>query len=243
MSPSLHRVVLIFVLASVFTLTSCAHKQPIAKTAPPAPPALAPEATLSASPNELQQGQSAVLTWNTENAQQVSISDIGTVAGKGTKTVRPKTSITYVLTASGPGGAKEASARITVTLPPAAIARVTPTDEELFSESMKDIFFAYDKSVVATNEEPTIEQDARFLAAHPYIKLLISGHCDERGSEDYNLALGDSRADSVRDQFERLGIKADRIRTISYGKEKPFCNEETEACWQLNRRAHFSLQP
>src|SRR6516225_5111778 len=243
MSPSLHRVVLTFVLAFGFALTGCARKAPVARTAPPPLPAAAPVASLSASPNELPQGQSAVLTWSTENARRVSISGIGIVAATGSKTVRPQTSITYVLTASGPGGAKEASARITVTSPPAATARATPTDEELFSESMKDIFFAYDKSVVATNEEPTIEQDARFLAAHPYIKLLISGHCDERGSEDYNLALGDSRADSVRDQFERLGIKADRIRTISYGKEKPFCNEETEACWQLNRRAHFSLQP
>jgi len=71
---------------------------------------------------------------------------------------------------------------------------------------------------------------------------LISGHCDERGSEDYNLGLGDNRADAVRDQLERLGISADRIRTISYGKEKPFCTEETVACWQLNRRAHFSMQ-
>jgi len=72
--------------------------------------------------------------------------------------------------------------------------------------------------------------------------LLISGHCDERDSEEYNLGLGDNRADAVRDQLERLGVKSDRIRTISHGKEKPFCTEETEACWQLNRRAHFSLQ-
>jgi peptidoglycan-associated lipoprotein len=107
---------------------------------------------------------------------------------------------------------------------------------------MKDIFFAYDKYSVPENEQRAIEQDARFLAAHPNYKLLISGHCDERGSEDYNLGLGDNRADAVRDQLETLGISADRIRTISYGKEKPFCTEETEACWQLNRRAHFSMQ-
>jgi peptidoglycan-associated lipoprotein len=243
MSPSLHRVVLTFVLAFGFTFTGCARKPPVAKTAPPPLPAPAPSVSLSASPNELPQGQSAVLTWSTENARQVSIPGIGIVAAKGSKTVRPQTSITYVLTASGPEGAKEASARITVISRPAATARATPTDEELFSESMKDIFFAYDKSAVPVNGEPAIEQDARFLVTHPYVKLLISGHCDERGSEEYNLALNDSRADSVRDQLERFGIKADRIRTISYGTERPFCNEETEACWQLNRRAHFSLQP
>jgi peptidoglycan-associated lipoprotein len=147
-----------------------------------------------------------------------------------------------VLTAKGPGGSKEATARVTVTVPSPPIANVGPGNEQLFSQNMKDVFFAYDKYSVPENEQTAVEQDARFLAAHPKYKLLISGHCDERGSEDYNLALGDNRADAVRDQLERLGISADRIRTISYGKEKPFCAEDTEACWQLNRRAHFSMQ-
>ena len=243
MSDSLHRVVALIALAFIVALAGCAKKPPVAKTAPPPPPAPAPSATLAASPNDLQQGQAARLTWSTENAQTISISGIGTVAAQGTTTVRPQSSTTYVLTAKGLGGSKEASARITVTLAPAAAAKASPTDEELFSESVKDIFFAYDKAVVPSNEESAVERDAKFLAAHPYMKLMISGHCDERGSEEYNLALGDGRADTVRDQLERLGVKADRIRTISYGKEKPFCTEESEACWQMNRRAHFSLQP
>jgi peptidoglycan-associated lipoprotein len=115
-------------------------------------------------------------------------------------------------------------------------------DEKLFSQNVHDIFFDYDNSAVRPQEQSVVERDARFLTAHPNYKLVISGHCDERGSEDYNLALGDNRADTVRDQLERLGVSSDRIRTISYGKEKPFCTEETQACWQLNRRAHFSLQ-
>jgi peptidoglycan-associated lipoprotein len=148
-----------------------------------------------------------------------------------------------VLTAKGPGGSKEATARVTVTVPPPpATAQSGPNDEQLFSQNMKDVFFAYDKYSVPQNEQTAVEQDARFLAAHPNYKLLISGHCDERGSEEYNLGLGDNRADTVRNELERLGVSADRIRTISYGKEKPFCTEETEACWQLNRRAHFSMQ-
>jgi len=69
-----------------------------------------------------------------------------------------------------------------------------------------------------------------------------SGHCDERGSEDYNIALGSNRADEVRDQLVKLGIGRDRIKTISYGKEKPFCDAQNEQCWQQNRRAHFSLE-
>jgi peptidoglycan-associated lipoprotein len=125
----------------------------------------------------------------------------------------------------------------------AGVTRAGPGDEQLFLQNMKDIFFEYDKYSVPQNERTAVEKDARFLAAHPNYKLLISGHCDERGSEDYNLALGDNRANTVREQLERLGISAGRIRTISYGKEKPFCQEETEACWQLNRRAHFSMQP
>ena len=243
MSDSLHRVIALVALALTVALAGCAKKPPLAKTAPPPPPAPAPTATLAASPNDLQQGQSSQLTWSTANAQTISIAGLGTVAAQGSTTVRPQSSTTYVLTATGPGGSKDASARVTVNPPSPATAHATPTDEELFSESVKDVFFAYDKSVVPPDEESAVEHDAKFLAAHPYMKLLISGHCDERGSEEYNLALGDSRADSVRDQLERLGIKADRIRTISYGKEEPFCTEETDACWQMNRRAHFVLQP
>ena len=243
MLPSLHRVVVFFAVGLALTLAGCAKKTNVAKAVPAPPPPLAPSASLTASPNDLQAGQSTTLTWNTENASQVSISGVGTVAAKGSATIRPPASTTYVLTATGPGGSKEASARITVIPPPPVASKATATDEELFSENVKDVFFAYDKSNVPANEESAVQQDARFLIAHPYMKLLISGHCDERGSEDYNLTLGDNRAGTVSEQLERLGVQADRIRTISYGKEKPFCSEETESCWQLNRRAHFVLQP
>jgi peptidoglycan-associated lipoprotein len=242
MLPSLHRVVVFFAVGIALTLAGCGKKNHVAEAVPAPPPPPAPFASLAASPNDLQAGQAATLTWSTDNATQISISEIGAVAAKGTTIIRPKTSTTFVLTATGPGGSKEASARVTVTAPPVT-ARTTATDEELFSANVKDVFFAYDKSNVTANEESAVQQDARFLIAHPYMKLLISGHCDERGSEEYNLTLGDTRADTVRDQLERLGVQADRIRTISYGKEKPFCAEESESCWQLNRRAHFSLQP
>jgi peptidoglycan-associated lipoprotein len=243
MLPSLQRVVVFLAVGIALTLAGCAKKTNVATTVPAAPPLLAPSASLAADPNDLQAGQSTTLTWNTENASQISIAGIGTVAAKGSTIIRPPSSTTYVLTAKGPGGSKEASARVTVMPPPPVTSKGTATDEELFSENVKDVFFAYDTSNVPSNEEPAVQQDARFLMAHPYMKLLISGHCDERGSEEYNLTLGDGRADIVRDQLERLGVPADRIRTISYGKEKPFCNEETESCWQLNRRAHFVLEP
>ena len=243
MSTSSQHIVALLAVSAVLTLAGCTRKPTSAKTVAPPPPAPEPAAILAVNPMEIHTGQIATLTWRTENANDVSLTGVGVVAAKGNTTIRPQASTTYVLTAKGPGGSKEASARITVTLPPPVTGKSTPTDEELFSESVKDVFFAYDKSNIASNEESILEGDAKFLQAHSYMKLWISGHCDERGSEEYNLALGDSRADSVRDQLERFGIKADRIRTISYGKEKPFCSEETEACWQLNRRAHFSLQP
>ena len=242
MSPSLPRVVVFFAAGIALTLAGCAKKTNVAKAVPPPPPP-APSATLAASPNDLQAGQSTTLTWSTDNATQITLSGVGTVAAKGSTTIRPQSSTTYVLTATGPGGSKDASARVTVTSPPPVAAKATATDEQLFSANIKDVFFAYDKANVAANEETAVQQDAQFLVAHPYMKLLISGHCDERGSEEYNLTLGDSRAGTVAGQLERLGVKADRIRTISYGKEQPFCTDETEACWQLNRRAHFALQP
>ena len=229
--------------ALVLMIAGCARKTTVAKTLPPPPLLSPPMATLTASPDTVDRGRSVTLSWETENANALSISGLGTVAEKGSTTVTPQSSTTYVLTAKGPGGSNQASARVTVNAPSPEAARAVPPDEELFSQNIHDVFFAYDKYTVAPQEESVVQQDAKFLAAHPYLTVVISGHCDERGSEEYNLSLGDSRADSVRDQLKRLGVSSDHIRTISYGKEQPFCSEETEACWQMNRRAHFSLQP
>jgi len=104
---------------------------------------------------------------------------------------------------------------------------------------VKDIFFDYDKYDITPADQATIQADAEFLKSHPNITFTIEGHCDERGSTEYNLALGDNRANAARQALVQLGVPADRIRTISYGKEKPFCTESTEQCWQQNRRAHF----
>jgi peptidoglycan-associated lipoprotein len=244
MPARLLRTLPLAALAFLLTLAGCAKKVPVAKTAPPPPPKpAAPLATLAANPDTVQSGQPVRLTWSTENATDISISGIGAVAMGGSQTVTPQSSTTYVLTAKGPGGEKEASARVTVNVAAASVSRGTPTDEQLFSQSVQDVFFGYDKYTVPSQEESAVEHDAKFLAAHPHMRLVISGHCDERGSEEYNLSLGDSRAGTVRDQLERLGISAKRIQTISYGKEKPFCTEDTEACWRLNRRAHFALEP
>ena len=231
------------VVSTTLLLGACHKKTAAVKPPQPPPPAAKPTATLSASPADLQRGQSVQLTWNTQNATEVTIDSIGGVALNGSKNVAPSQSTTYMLTATGPGGSVQATARVNVSAPaPApAAAQAGPSDLELFQKNVKDIYFDYDKYDVRPADSTALQADKDFLAAHPSYKIVISGHCDERGSEEYNMALGSNRADGVRDQLVKLGIPRDRIKTISYGKEKPFCSEENEQCWQQNRRAHLSL--
>ena len=118
----------------------------------------------------------------------------------------------------------------------------TPSDEELFARNIRDVLFDYNKADIRADESSTAEQDAVFLRQHPNIKVLIEGHCDDRGSIEYNLALGTSRAESVKQTLLQEGIPADRIQTISYGKEKPFCTQDNEQCWQQNRVDHFAFE-
>jgi len=146
------------------------------------------------------------------------------------------------LIAKGEGGTADATARVTVSAPP-PVAQPTNTlsAEEEFRQNMQDIFFDYDAYDVRSDAQGVLSKDASYLASHPNIKVLIGGYCDERGSNEYNLALGQNRADAAKNALVTAGVAAGRIRVVSYGKEKPFCSESTEACWQQNRRAGFSL--
>ena len=107
---------------------------------------------------------------------------------------------------------------------------------------MKDIFFEYDKFDISPDQQAALRGDIDFLKQHANVRFTIEGHCDERGSTEYNLALGDNRANSVKNALVQGGVSADRIKTISYGKEKPFCTQSNEQCWQQNRRGHFVYQ-
>ncbi len=109
--------------------------------------------------------------------------------------------------------------------------------------SLQDIFFDFDQWVIRPESRKVLEADAQWLAAHPQAKIQIEGHCDERGTEEYNLALGERRAKSVMNFLVNLGISPSRLSFISYGEEKPFCNEHSEDCYQKNRRAHFVIVP
>ena len=134
-------------------------------------------------------------------------------------------------------------ARLTVTAPPPpAPPTPSPSEEDLFGQNIKDIYFDYDKSDIRADQQGAIQSDAQFLNQHSDINFTIEGHCDDRGSTEYNLALGDQRANSVKNALVAAGVSASRIKTISYGKEKPFCMEDNEACWQQNRRGHFVYQ-
>ncbi|HLW54725.1 MAG TPA: peptidoglycan-associated lipoprotein Pal [Candidatus Angelobacter sp.] len=231
----------ILALGAALLLTSCAKKTTVAKAPPATVPA--PVASITASPSSIQQGQSTTLTWQTSNANEITIEGLGTVAASGTRRVSPSITTNYALTAKGPGGTGNANASVTVTAATAAaVPSHIPSDDELFRQAVKDVFFDFDRSTIRSTDKPAAEGDAAFLAKHPNLRVVVEGHCDDRGSEEYNLALGESRARALRDNLVAQGVSPDRIKTISYGKEQPFCSQDDEACWQQNRRDHFALQ-
>jgi peptidoglycan-associated lipoprotein len=223
----------------------CSHK--VANNPPAPPPAAAPPAqptvTLQASRNDISRGQSVTLRWSATNATSVSVTpEVGSVAAEGTTNVAPGQSTTYTATAKGPGGSATASARVTVTVPaPAAAAPRQPSLEELFTKEVQDAFFDYDKAGIRDDARSALAKTAEFLRSYPQVAVVIEGHSDERGSTEYNVALGDRRDDAAKEFLVSQGVAGDRIQTVSYGKERPFCTQSNEACWQQNRRAHFRM--
>jgi peptidoglycan-associated lipoprotein len=234
-------LILMLALGAILTLGACKKKVAPPPPPPPPPPA-APTASLTANPSTVDKGQATTLTWETQNANNVTIDGLGTVDGNGSRQVTPEDSTTYHLVAKGPGGTQEATARVTVTQAAPPAPQANPTEEELFNQSVKDIFFDYDKYDVRADQQSAVQADATFLNQHSNINITLEGHCDERGSTEYNLALGDNRANAAKNALVQAGVAANRIKTISYGKEKPFCTEHTEACWQQNRRGHLGYQ-
>ncbi|HXG53559.1 MAG TPA: peptidoglycan-associated lipoprotein Pal [candidate division Zixibacteria bacterium] len=108
---------------------------------------------------------------------------------------------------------------------------------------LKEIYFDFDKYDLRPDARATLKANAEWLKNNPSARVQIEGHADERGTNEYNLALGARRAQSAKDYLVSLGIGAERLSTISYGEEVPVCTEKTEECWQRNRRARFVVQP
>ena len=242
-------------VALLFALTGCHHKpKPLAgsgvDTAPATANLPAPTASITADPQAIDLGQSVVLNWRTTDATSVQIDGIGPVAVNGTQTVSPSNSTNFHLVAKGDGGTTEANVRVTVRVPqvPSATGNATGTagagdmgtDAELHAH-VQDLFFDYDSYEIRPADTTSIAAAAQYLNAHPAIRLVIGGYCDDRGSAEYNLTLGENRADAAKNALVNAGVSASRLRVVSYGKERQFCTEETDQCWQENRRAQFTL--
>ena len=106
---------------------------------------------------------------------------------------------------------------------------------------LSPVYFDYDRSGLRDDARSTLQQNAAFMRAHPEFVVTIEGHCDERGTIEYNLGLGQLRASSAREYLSDLGVQSERMRTVSFGRERPFCAEAREDCWSSNRRAHFAI--
>jgi peptidoglycan-associated lipoprotein len=246
MQPSsLRKVSLLLGLVAFQALIGGCKKQ-VASTPPAAAPAPAaqPTVTLNASPTAVDSGQAVTLSWSSTNATDLDIEPgVGKVAPQGSTPVNPTTSTTYTITATGAGGSATATAHVDVNAPaaPAASPSGQPGLSELFEQNVKDAFFDLDKSDLRADARAALTKDAEFLRSYPQVRVSLEGHCDERGSTEYNLGLGQRRAEAAKNYLISLGITADRVETTSWGKERPFCGEHNEACWQQNRRAHFVL--
>jgi peptidoglycan-associated lipoprotein len=115
------------------------------------------------------------------------------------------------------------------------------TDYALRQGLLGDVFFDYDQAELRSDARDRLARNAQFLNEHPEFVVTIEGHADERGTNEYNLALGERRASAARDYLTTLGVSAGRIRTLTYGEERPFCGASNESCWSQNRRAHFTI--
>jgi peptidoglycan-associated lipoprotein len=136
----------------------------------------------------------------------------------------------------------------TAVSPPPAAAPTHDVQADVLSQDLatinrkgylEDAYFDYDAASLRDDARGELAKDSAWLKKFPSVRVLLEGHCDERGTEAYNLALGERRAAAAREYLVSLGVPEERIQTVSYGKERPFCQSDTESCWQQNRRAHF----
>lgn len=251
----------VFAAALMISAAGCKKKAPIVNTPPPTtaptrttePPPPAPLAvrinSFTGEPHSIERGQSATLRWSVGNSTDISIDqNLGAVAANGTRQVFPSQTTTYALTAKGGGAQDTRSVTIEVSssVPPPPPRPTGPrvSPGEILGRDAQDVYFDYDKNDIRTDGRDTLTKDAdvikRILADDPGFTIVIEGHCDERGSEEYNLALGDRRAIAVKEFLVQLGVPEDRLKTISFGKERPVCTEQGEACYQRNRRGHLA---
>ena len=220
---------------------------PRTRTATPASPDYpAPTVQVTSEPSTIGLGSQTRLMWQSTNASSVVIdSGVGNVAETGSLMVSPRESTTYTVTAKGPGGKANSGTRVTVVSKSEPVMVYTDIDslqQAIDGGQVQPVFFNYDKAVLTPAAKRVLEGNARVFRQFPEIGIIIEGHCDERGSEEYNLALGDRRAQMVRDYLIELGGGSQQLESISYGEERPFSPGHDETSWRLNRRAHFVIK-
>jgi peptidoglycan-associated lipoprotein len=212
-----------------------------------------PTISISADPDAIQRGQSTNLRWNSSNASQVTISELGTVPSTGTRVVSPSLSTTYTATATGAGGSEAASTRVTVSEEATPTSeggrpRVTaanPTIAALFGQSVQAIFFDYNKADLSPDARERLRHAAEWLTQAPNrsIEFRIEGNCDPRGTEEYNIGLGERRAQAAREFLVSLGVDGSRVQTVSYGEERASGGSEgspgVRPSWAYDRRDDF----
>ena len=246
------------VLLTALLLLGVGCKKRVAAAPPPpppppppaAPPPPAPTITLRAAPTTINRGQATTLTWEARNAANVRIEPgLGEVMATGNRSVNPASSVTYQATAMGPGGTATDTARITVNIPAAPPPPPPPPPrppdvniDELFRQNIKTIHFDYDKADIRPDQVSLLQGNATWLKDHPEVRFMIEGHCDERGSAEYNIGLGDRRANATKEFLISQGVPLNRINTVSYGEERPECRDTNEDCYSRNRRAAFTKQ-
>ena len=223
--------------------------QPPVSTAPveaPQPPRVAPpELEVRIEPELIRQGESALLTWEATNADRVVIDhNIGAVETSGRIRFFPEGTASYEVAAEGAGGTVVKNVTVEV-LPDETISEEDLTGRPLreqFERFVQPVFFEYDSAELTPEARAILDASIDWLTRpeNRQVRFLIEGHCDQRGTEEYNLALGDRRAQTVRAYLLAAGVGR-RMSTLSLGEERPFDLRQTEQAWALNRRAHFVL--
>jgi peptidoglycan-associated lipoprotein len=213
----------------------------------PEPPVVAlPGLEARIEPELIQEGESALLTWEATNADRVVIDhNIGSVEVSGRIRFFPEGTTSYEVAAEGAGGTMVKNVTVEV-LMDEIISEEDLTGRPLreqFESFVQPVFFKYDRTELTSEARNALNESIGWLtrSENAQVRFLIEGHCDQRGTEEYNLALGDKRAQTVRAYLLEGGVDGGRMRTLSLGEERPFDSRQTEQAWALNRRAHFVL--
>lgn len=191
-----------------------------------------PTVSITANPPTIEEGGCSSLSWTTTEATSAKIDrGVGSVETSGGKEVCPSATSTYTITVSGPGGETSASTTVTVAAPKPPVA-----------VSFEHIYFDFDKSFIRDDAKPVLEKLASYMKGHKNVRIQIEGHCDERGTNEYNFALGERRAQAAKNYLTDLGVDGTRIKTISYGEERPADPGHNESAWAKNRRDVFVIE-